>query len=260
MQHVKRTLSFSSRQRMPNEFKWMGDGISEICDWGDQPSTGGLRSKLLRQQDSGLYVLLWASLMTHRICSWPRALISLIRRQTKKSLCYYLYESCSYDAFLNYKQSIKRHLNVIYMLASFYQASQTIINLKFSAGRRCAFWPMSGDTHERTQWLRRIWIRGSVWLVTERCSAGNPVVRLANGIRTLCVRETEPGDDWEALHSRLYLTFSLNLASSLRHSPQQWVCFSPQEVKYGLWPFWTAGVADLPGEDILCWYLNILKW
>ena len=52
-------------------------------------------------------------------------------------------------------------------------------------------------------------------MVTERCSPGNPVVRLANGIRTQCVRETEPGDDWEALHSRLYLAFSLNLAPSL---------------------------------------------
>lgn len=47
-------------------------------------------------------------------------------------------------------------------------------------------------------------------MVTERCSTGNPVVRLANGIRTLCVRETDPRDDWEALHSRLDLTFSLN--------------------------------------------------
>lgn len=52
-------------------------------------------------------------------------------------------------------------------------------------------------------------------LVTERCSTGNPVVTLANGIRTQCVRETEPGDDWEALRSWLYLTFSLYLASTV---------------------------------------------
>lgn len=82
-----------------------------------------------------------------------------------------------------------------------------------------AFWPMRGSHAECTQWLRRIWNRGSVRLVTERCSSGNPVVRLANGIRTLCVRETEPGDGWEALHSRIYLAFSLNLASSLWHCP-----------------------------------------
>lgn len=46
-------------------------------------------------------------------------------------------------------------------------------------------------------------------LVTERCSPGNPVLRLANGIRRLRVRETEAGDDWDALHSQLYLPFSL---------------------------------------------------
>lgn len=70
---------------------------------------------------------------------------------------------------------------------------------------------------ERTQWLSRIWISGSVWLVTGRCSSDNPVVSLANGIRTLCVNETEPWDNGEALRLRLYRAFSLNLASSVWH-------------------------------------------
>lgn len=98
----------------------------------------------------------------------------------------------------------------------------------------CVAWsaPRGEDT-ARSQWWRRIWIRGSVWLVTERCSTSNPVVRLANGIRGLCVRETEARDDREALHSWLYLTFSLHLKSSRWQRPtksrllhrQSCVCF-----------------------------------
>lgn len=60
-------------------------------------------------------------------------------------------------------------------------------------------------------------------LVTERRGAGNPVVRLANGIREVCVcvciGNTEPGEDGDALHSQHHLTFSLNLAASLWHGP-----------------------------------------
>lgn len=69
---------------------------------------------------------------------------------------------------------------------------------------------------------------GSVLLVSERCSTGNPVVSPANGIRTQCVRETAPGGrvgggcpdpggkvkrDGVALDLQLYLTFSVDRAS-----------------------------------------------
>lgn len=58
-------------------------------------------------------------------------------------------------------------------------------------------------------------------MATGRCSSGNPVVSLANGIRTLCVNETEPWDDGEALRLRLYRAFSLNFASSVPTLPKQ---------------------------------------
>lgn len=56
-------------------------------------------------------------------------------------------------------------------------------------------------------------MRGSVQLVSERPGFGNPVVRLPNGIRSQCVRES--GHDFGAPRSRLHLPFSLRLASSL---------------------------------------------
>lgn len=115
---------------------------------------------------------------------------------------------------------------------------------------------------ELTQWLSRIWIRGSVWLVTGRCSSGNPVVSFANGIRTLCVNETEPWDDGEALRLRLYRVFSLNSASSVWHcqNNELLLIFTRSQI----WSvIMVTGIDRLSQSagSVLSWYLNIfLKW